>query len=172
MLHKLRYAMGKRDSNYKLSNEIELDEGFFSTEMDKDDKDKPLKRGRGSQKKTKVLVMTESKEIKGKLTKKGKPKKMGFIKMQVIQDLKSKTIELHVDKKVKKSATLITDDSTSYVNLDNFVEKHNSQVVKPDEIAKILPWVHISISNAKRLLLNIHHKIKPQYLQSYLGNVT
>jgi len=168
MLHKLRYAMGKRDSNYKLSNEIELDEGFFSTEMDKDDKDKPLKRGRGSQKKTKVLVMTESKEIKGKLTKKGKPKKMGFIKMQVIQDLKSKTIELHVDKKVKKSATLITDDSTSYVNLDNFVEKHNSQVVKPDEIAKILPWVHISISNAKRLLLNIHHKIKPQYLQSYL----
>lgn len=29
MLHKIRYAMGKRDDNYTLCNEIELDEGFF-----------------------------------------------------------------------------------------------------------------------------------------------
>jgi len=165
----LRYAMGKRDSKYKLSGEIELDEGFFSTEMAEEDKDKPLKRGRGSQKKTKVLVMTESRDMPGKQTKKGKPKKMGFIKMEVIPDLKSETIELRVDEKIQKTATLVTDDSTSYVNLDNYVEKHNSQVVKPKEIGVVLPWVHISIGNAKRLLLDIHHKIKPKYLQSYLN---
>ena len=87
MLHKLRLAMGKRDDKYILSGQIELDEGFFSTEVNPDQKDKPLKRGRGSQKKTKVLVMAESKKVEGKTTKKGKPRKVGFIKMVVIQDL-------------------------------------------------------------------------------------
>ncbi len=33
----------------------------------------------------------------------------------------------------------------------------------------MLPWVHIAISNAKRLLLDIHHDIEPQYLQNYLN---
>ena len=53
MLHKLRQAMGKRDEQYQLSGSIELDEGFFSTEITDQEKDKPLKRGRGSQKKNK-----------------------------------------------------------------------------------------------------------------------
>ena len=60
MLHKIRMAMGKRDSLYTLAGTIELDEGFFSTEVDESEKEKPLKRGRGSQKKSKVLVMAET----------------------------------------------------------------------------------------------------------------
>ena len=60
MLHKLRNAMGKRDSQYELCGTVELDEGFFSTEIPEEEKNKPLKRGRGSQKKTTVLVMAET----------------------------------------------------------------------------------------------------------------
>lgn len=71
MLHKLRSAMGKRDDQYEFSGQIDLDEGFFSTAIEVETKDKPLKRGRGSHKKTKVLVMVESKLIEGKTTKKG-----------------------------------------------------------------------------------------------------
>jgi len=66
MVHKLRSVMGKRDELYELSGCIELDEGFFTTERDNDDKDKPLKRGRGSQRKTKVVVMAESTRISSK----------------------------------------------------------------------------------------------------------
>ncbi len=33
MLHKLRSAMGKRDMEYKMKGLIELDEGFFTTEV-------------------------------------------------------------------------------------------------------------------------------------------
>jgi predicted RNA-binding Zn-ribbon protein involved in translation (DUF1610 family) len=51
MLHKLRQAMGNRDFRYQLSGVMELDEGFFSMEKDEEDKNQPLKRGRGSQKK-------------------------------------------------------------------------------------------------------------------------
>jgi hypothetical protein len=32
-----------------------------------------------------------------------------------------------------------------------------------------LPWVHIAISNAKRMLLNVFHDLEPAYLQSYLN---
>ena len=169
MLHKLRFAMGKRDSQYELSGQIELDEGFFSTEVQTENKGKPLKQGRGSQKKTKVLVMAESKEVEGEVTKKGKPRKVGFIKMQVIPDLKADTINEQVVSLISDKATLITDDSTSYVNLGNIVQQHQAQVIPKEKIGEILPWVHISIGNAKSLLLNIHHRVKPEFLQSYLN---
>ena len=60
MVHKLRDVMGRRDSLYALHGDMEVDEGFFSTETPEDQKDCPLKRGRGSQRKTSVLVMAES----------------------------------------------------------------------------------------------------------------
>jgi transposase-like protein len=169
MLHKLRQAMGNRDGQYQLSGAIELDEGFFSTEIAEKDKDKPLKRGRGSQKKTKVLVMTESKEVEGKTTKKGKPRKVGFIKMQVITDLKAGTITPIVKKGVSGQSEILTDDSTSYVDLKNVVDNHISQVIPKEKIGELLPWVHIAISNAKRMLLDIYHDIKPEFLQNYLN---
>lgn len=62
MLHKLRNAMRKRDSEYGICGTVELDEGFFSTETQDEEKDRPLKRGRGSQRKSKVLVMAQTEE--------------------------------------------------------------------------------------------------------------
>jgi hypothetical protein len=46
-----------------LNNEVELDEGFFETVSVTRDKSEPLKRGKGSQKQTTVLVATESKPV-------------------------------------------------------------------------------------------------------------
>jgi transposase-like protein/DNA-directed RNA polymerase subunit RPC12/RpoP len=169
MLHKLRQIMGKRDELYRLSDTIELDEGFFSTETDEDEKDNPLKRGRGSQKKSKVLVMIESKPIEGKTTKTGKPRQAGHLKMIVINDLKSSTITPVVQKNVSDESSINSDSSTSYVKLKNIVKEHRPQVIPKKETGKILPWVHIAISNAKRMLLDIFHDIKPEYLQNYLN---
>ena len=169
MLHKLRQAMGQRDEQYQLSGSIELDEGFFSTEITDQEKDKPLKRGRGSQKKTKVLVMAESKAIEGETNKNGKPRKVRFIKMQVITDLKADTITSIVKKDVSAHSEIMTDDSTSYVKLKEVVDKHEAQVIPKEKIGSVLPWVHIAISNAKRMLLDIHHDIKPEHLQNYLN---
>ena len=53
MMHRIRKAMGKRDSLYKLEGMIEFDEAYFSTETNKNDKQN-LKRGRGSQKKQRI----------------------------------------------------------------------------------------------------------------------
>ena len=109
MVNKLRDVMGKRDNKYQLSGQMELDDAFFSTEIPQDQKDKPMKRGRGSQSKSKVLVMAESTFVDA--PKKGhKPKSVKHIKMQVINDLKSNTITNIVKEQVEKSAQLITDD--------------------------------------------------------------
>ena len=169
MLHKLRAVMGKRDEQYSLSGVIELDEGFFSTETPAQDKDKPLKRGRGSQKKSKVLVMAESQPVEGKTTKNGKPRQVGHIKMMVINDLKAETITSLVKDNVSDKSIIDSDDSTSYVKLKDIVKEHRPKVIPKDEIGKTLPWVHLAISNAKRMLLDIFHNIKPEYLQYYLN---
>lgn len=167
MVHKLRQSMGKRDGEYVLAGRIELDEGYFSTEAPLDEKGKPLKRGRGSQKKSKVLVMAESEMAMA--PKKGqKPRRVGYLKMKVIEDLKSGTINKLVKGLASGTTEVDTDDSTSYVDLKDFVPKHNSQVVPKNKVGEILPWVHIAISNAKRQLINTFHDIKPEFLQNYL----
>jgi hypothetical protein len=171
MVHKLRCVMGKRDEKYSLSGMLELDEGFFSTETDDDEKGKPLKRGRGSQKKSKVLVMTESEPVDGKSASKskGKSRKVGHIKMLVIRDLKAYTITPLVEENVSGESIIDSDHSTSYVKLKDIVKEHHPQVIPQNETGKILPWVHIAISNAKRQLLDIYHRINSEYLQYYLN---
>ncbi|MFV0311773.1 MAG: IS1595 family transposase, partial [Dysgonomonas sp.] len=167
LVHKLRQTMGKRDDEYVLAGQIEIDEGYFSTEMPQSEKDKPLKRGRGSQKKSKVLVMAESELVES--PKKGqKPRRVGYLKMKVIDDLKKETINDSVRELTKDVQQIDTDYSTSYVYLKGFVPKHNSKVIAKDKVGEVLPWVHISISNAKSKFINTFHDIKPEFLQNYL----
>ena len=169
MLHKLRQAMGARDESYQLKGVIELDDGFFSIDTKEEDKDQQLKRGRGSQRKSKVLVMAESEPVDGVTTKKGKPRKVGHIKMLVMGDLKSETVTQLVEKNVSDDAKIDSDDSTSYNKLAEVVVGHKPQVVAKEEINKVLPWVHLAISNAKRMLLDVYHHMNPLYLQYYLN---
>ena len=168
MVHKLRAAMGKRDGEYILAGQIELDDGFFSTETPKEQKNEPLKRGRGSQKKTKVLVMAESEKIEAP-GKGMKPRRVGYLKMQVIEDLQKDTITPLVAASVSSEAVLDTDGSNSYVDLSGYVRSHNAEVIPKKKVGEKLPWVHIAISNAKRQLLNSYHNIKPEFLQNYLN---
>jgi len=111
MVHKLGDVMGKRDCLYNLLGQMELDEGLYTTEIPIDQKDDPLKRGCGSQRKSKVLVLVESTFVDNP-KKERKPKQIGHVKMHVIRDLKSNTISDIVKKQVDKSAEIIADDST------------------------------------------------------------
>lgn len=88
--------------------------------------------------------------------------------MIVIDDFKSPTLDREIVRWINNDAEIITDDSKSYVNFRNLVKSHTSQVVEPQDISKVLPWVNIVISNTKRQLLDIHHDIQFEFLQSYL----
>jgi hypothetical protein len=113
--------------------------------------------------------MAESVPVEnGKTTKQGKPRKAGHIKMFVIPNLKSATIDRKITDNIDRQAVIDSDNSTSYTNISSLVKAHRPKVIPKDEVAKLLPWVHIAISNAKRMLLDIFHDIKPEYLQNYL----
>ena len=167
-MHKIRLAMGNRDDEYTLDGELELDDGFFSTETQKEEKQDKLKRGRGSQKKTKVLVMAESTKVTS-CKPNEKPRKVRYIKMKVVPDLKAATITPIVEAHVSSTSKIDSDNSTSYVRLNEIVEEHHHEVIDTRDIAIVLPWVHVAISNAKRLISSIFHDIKPAYLQLYLN---
>jgi transposase-like protein len=173
MVHKLRDVMGKRDSRYNLHGDVEIDEGFFSTETPEAQKDCPLKRGRGSQRKTSVLVMAESSFPDTPSNKKrSTPKIVGHIKMEVIDDLKASTETPRIKQATDGKANATTDGSSTYASLekDGAVASHKAVVMDDKKkLGKVLPWVHIAISNAKRSILDTYHDIKAEFLQLYLN---
>lgn len=145
MLHKIRGVMYQRDSQYKLNGVIELDDAFFTISLDSDYKDEPLKRVRGSQRKAKVLVIAESQQSEKIDNRRSIQKAVNHIKMIVIDDFKSPTLDAEVIKWINGNAEITTDDSKSYTNFKNLVKSHTSQVVEPKNISKVLPWMHIVI---------------------------
>ncbi len=168
MMHKIRSVMGLRDDTYQLTDTIELDEGFFET-VDRDkDKDEPNKRGRGSQKQTKVLVMIESKHNPENINKNRPDKKVKYLKMKVIENLRAETINQELESSVKPDTNVATDDYSSYKKISKTIN-HTPHKVNKVNVNKVLPWVHKAISNAKRLLLDVHHRIDDDFLQNYLN---
>lgn len=175
LVHKVRKGMGKRDELYLLEGELEIDEGFFAAftidnESDKPkDKDAKLKRGRGSEKKSTVLVIAESAKVDSSKQKKNRPeRRVNHIKMALIPDTKKETILEAVGQRVSNQAKAITDGCPSYADLETELEKVEQIVAKGEESCRVLPWVHICISNAKRWFLGIHHALSSDYYQSYL----
>ena len=168
MMHKIRSVMGLRDDGYQLTESIELDEGFFET-VDRDrDKEEPNKRGRGSQKQSTVLVMVESKENKENQNKHRPSKKVKYLKMKVIGDLRSETLNREIEAGVAVGTEAVTDDYSSYKQITKQVD-HTACKVGKANVDKVLPWVHKAISNVKRLLLDVHHRIDDDFLQNYLN---
>ena len=164
LMHKIRSAIGKRDALYQLEGEIEFDEGYFEKATSKHVK---LKRGRGSQKQVQVAVMAESTPLED-LQSAYRSRQCRYFKMKVLTDHKadqvSKLIKQHFDQR----SIVFSDKSTSYIDFAKYVDTHITEKSTHQSTRTTLKWVHIAISNAKRTLLGIYHKIKGKYLQLYL----
>lgn len=165
LMHKIREGMGKRDALYQLEGEVEFDEGYFETATSKQVK---LKRGRGSQKQTQVAVMAESTWLENLETNK-KSKQCRYFKMKVIDGHQAENINSVIENSFDEKSIVFSDRSTSYVNISDYVETHITEKSDHQTTKSTLKWVHIAISNAKRTLLGIFHKIKGKYLQNYLN---
>jgi hypothetical protein len=177
MMQKIRVSMGKRDARYALRGEIEMDDAFFEIVdlPEKDElgnvKDEDNKRGRGSQRQAKVLVMVESKPNPKQSNPHKKNRSMGFVKMLLMDELTSEDINGEVEHAIKPGSTVLTDGYNGYARIKELV-KHIPMKVPAKEAGKKLPWVHTVISNAKRGLLGVHHSIGKEYLQNYLNEFT
>lgn len=166
MMHRIRQAMGKRDSLYELAGMLEFDEGYFETETCEKDR-KNLKRGRGSQRQVNVAVMAESTPLEDIETGK-KSKQCRYFKMKVLESHNSEEINQVIKENINEKSIVFSDKSTSYFDIADFVEIHVTEKSSKESTVNTLRWAHIAISNAKRNFLGIYHKINGKYLQQYL----
>lgn len=149
LLHRIRSAMSERDSMYPLLGFVEIDDTYFG---------KPSrggKRGRGTDK-TKVIVALSK-------TTEGKPQ---YIKMQVVPNLKGKTIGRFVRENISEKSIIQGDAYRSYRKplSDKYV--HEYEVFSPN--SENLKWLHIMIGNAKAFVAGTFHGLGAKHLGKYL----
>lgn len=167
IMHRLRNVMGQRDALYQLHDMIELDEGYFEVEVPDRIKSN-LKRGKGSQRQSNVAVMAESTPLENVVTGEVS-NQCRYFKMKVLKNHKSSEIEAEVQQSIDSMSIVFTDKSTSYLDIEDYIETHVSFKSDEKTTQQILKWVHVAISNAKRTFLGVYHKINGSYLQSYLN---
>lgn len=147
LLDRIRTAMGQRDANYVLSGLVEMDDCYLGGPCSGG------KRGRGTDK-AKVVVAVSK-------TDQGKPL---FAHMQVVEDLKTETLQEFVNQHLTEGSVVECDGCSSYRGLTGV----NCLGKTFDAASGDLKWLHKSISNLKALLLGTYHG-RCSKLQSYLN---
>lgn len=166
LMHRIRLLMGKRENMYSLSGMIEFDEGFFETSFSQKGR-RLLKRGKGSQRQENVAVLAESTPLEN-IEDGKKSSHCRYFKMKVLETQKSESVNELISSALTKNSIVFSDMATSYNDIQNIVEEHIIEKSSKATTANTLKWVHIAISNAKRTLLGVYHKVSAEYLQSYL----
>ena len=153
MLHKIRKAMGERDTNYTLAGIVELDDAYFGSPT------KGGKRGRGTEQ-TQVLVGLSLNSI-------GQPL---YIKMEIIPDLRGTTISDFAQRTIEEGSVISSDKYRSYnvLTADPKYE-HKPKIFNPKEDSEHLKWLHTIISNAKAFVAGTYHGLGTKHLQAYLN---
>ncbi|MFT4805262.1 MAG: hypothetical protein ACI9YE_002478 [Psychroserpens sp.] len=125
-------------------------------------------KGRGSQKKRAVAIMAESAILENPETSE-QEKHVPHFKMKMMQGHKAEGVDGLLQESLVGKNIVFSDKSTSYVNIADYVDVHISVVSNQQAAQNTLKWGHIAISNLKRNLLGVYHKIKGEFLQSYLN---
>jgi transposase-like protein len=163
MMHKIRTLMSKYQESIVMKGFVELDDAFIAVKTPGGKKNN--KQGRGTITKSSVLVLAETSDINTKKTKYAKHSAFRKVRFIVSNDLKSNSIVKILKNKIESNTIVLTDGYKGYSNLNS---GHISLTIEPIMADKLLPWVHTSISNVKRMLLGIFHSITPVHLQKYL----
>ena len=150
MIHKIRRAMENRDSLYKLSKFIEMDDSYFGGSASG-------KRGRGASNKSTVVIAVENRGTTS-----------GYATMEVIESMHSNHLKDFAFRHIENDQTIKTDEYSSYNVLD-VAFHHIGDIVKPKEAMEKLPWVHILIGNVKSFIQGTYHGVSHKHLQQYLS---
>lgn len=95
-------------------------------------------------------------------------KQCRFFKMKVLENHKGSAVTKSISTNIDEKVIVFTDKSKSYVDISNYIDVHVMEKSTIESTKTTLKWVHIAITNAKRTLLGVFHKIKGKYLQLYL----
>lgn len=150
MLRRLRRAMADRDSVYRLSGLIEVDDALVGGR-------RPGKRGRGAEGRVPVLLAVEN-----------RGRAAGFAAAEVLSDgLNHTTVRAFAQRHLGRVATARSDALPA---LNSLAERHthDARVTPPEQAMEWLPKVHLIIANLKRFLLGTFHGVSRRYLFEYV----
>ena len=151
IMHKIRKAMHDRDTDYTLAGIVEMDDTLIGSPTEGG------KRGRGTEK-TKVLAGLA-------LTNSGHPL---YLKMKVIDNLKSSTMADFAKQAISPGTTISTDQYRSFNKLNKEGFMHTSTKFNRKDNPDHLKWLHTVISNAKAFIGGTYHGLDSKHLQFYL----
>jgi ISXO2-like transposase domain/Transposase zinc-ribbon domain len=155
MGHKIRHAMQKRDSAYKLKGTVEADEIIIGGKQSKENR-KML----GSNKSVFFMGVEEN--------EKERPR---FVTFEELREIYDQQIVHAVEKHVKKGSTVKSDGSGAYQKLNKrgYENKQSIYRKNPEQTIAHLKWVNMLTSNLKRFLLSTYHGVFPKYRDAYLA---
>jgi transposase-like protein len=152
LCHRIRSAMGERDTEYVLSGHIEVDDAFFGAPSSNG------KRGRGTDKAIVLVGLS--------LNGEGYPE---YVKMEVAPDVKGETAASFAVGNIEPGSSITSDRLGSYNALAKEGFSHEGKLCDPIGDPERLKWLHVVISNAKAYILGTYHGLDKRHLQSYLN---
>ena len=156
MLQRMRHAMAKRDTQYKLSGYVEMDEMFIGAPTE------GKKRGRGTEKTPVLVAVSFWKDKKG-------DEHMGFAKLRAVKTIDAPTVQRFA-KDVMEPGTRVRSDGLSvYPHLEKHGFVHEARTVRKQKAHLLLPHVHTYISNLRSFIQGTHHGLGEVHLQQYLA---
>jgi hypothetical protein len=164
MMQKVRMLMGKSDSGFSLQGEIETDGASLYVKGPK----QLTKTGKEKRAKVNILFSVEAEAVEP--SRKHKiAKKIGKLKMTVLNNMEKEEVEMAVKCQLDVGASVTTDAHKSFHDMGKWVRQHTWKVVSyPENTAlKHLPVVHIMIGNFKNMMIGIYHSCKKCYVQNY-----
>jgi len=163
-MRKIRESMGLADAKKHLKGSVSIDDIYVSTYTTAQER-KELKRGKGSQTKSKVTVMAESIPLEVN----GKPEVfLGRTKMEFNPSEKSEELDQIAQSQIDQNTIIFSDKSNEHVNLKTYFENNVQALSMSIQNLLDMKWVNITTSNLKRFLLGIYHTVKEKYIQYYL----
>lgn len=148
----IRESLAQSDA--KLKNDVEIDEGFFGGKGDGGANNSKLSQAMG--KKAKVIAAIE---------------RGGKMKAKRVPDVSAKTIGKFLDENVQKENTrLLTDESNRY---NTVAEGYNRQSVNHGKKEYVRADIHVNNvegfwGHVKRSIKGTHKAVSKKHLQSYL----
>ena len=154
MAQKIRKAMSDREATYKLAGLVEMDDSYFGARR------APGKRGRGADKKSKVIVSVQ-------LNGEHNPV---FATMNVVPKVDSENIKVTAANTIENGSTIKTDSWPAYNAVKELGFQHWRILIgDPQKASELMPWVHTIIANCKGVLRGTHHGVSGKHLQYYLA---
>ncbi len=150
LLHRIRDAMGQRDAQYLLSGLVEMDDTYFGGPT------QGGKRGRGTKKAKAIAAVSKDAE--------GKPQ---FLKMQLVPNLRGKTIGAFARQNIQHGSVIQSDALPSYRKplAEGYI--HHFEVYEPT--SGLLHWLHTIIGNVKTSVNGTYHGLGDKHFQRYLN---